>query len=198
MRAGSLGRGQNGFPRHLMQLDEAIATGAGVRSISRGQHRIAVAQQAGIAFKIGAAAAAEKCVERLAGAFAPDVPKGNLDTGEGEHEWTVAAEEMDGREHIAGDAFNVAAVASNHQRRDDGVERGPCRRVRGVTERFPPADEPVSRLHPNQQDLHMIPDLSGKQRWWSAHRERQRNNSGLDGNNVHRVPLQPGRRAGQG
>ncbi len=63
---------------------------------------------------------------------------------------------------------------------------------RSVTERFPPADEPVRRLDADQQDLHVIPDLSGEQRWRSAHRERQRNNSGFDGNDVHCVPLPPG------
>ena len=63
-------RGQHRLARHLMQLDVAIAARAGGRRVPRDQRRVAVAQQAGIAFEFGAAAAAEQGMQRLARALA--------------------------------------------------------------------------------------------------------------------------------
>ena len=101
--------GQHRFPCHLMQLDVAIAARAGISRVLARPGRDRRSEAGWNSIEVGAVAAAEQACSGWPGVLAAYVPKRDLDAGKGEHEWPVAAEEMDRGKNVAGHAFDVPA-----------------------------------------------------------------------------------------
>src|SRR5258706_16102745 len=95
---------------------------------------------------------------------------------------------MHGVQHIATKGCDIAAVATQHQRCHDRVERNFGRGDSSMAESLAPPNESVLCLEPDEQDLHPCPRAPGKCRMGPTHVERERDDAALDRNYSHFLP----------
>ena len=93
-------------------------------------------------------------MDGLAARLARNVPKGDVEAGEGEDQRTIAAAALDAPVQVEHQRANVVAGAAHRHGRDDALNGEMGHWAAGEAETFAPAGEARIRIHANVDGVH--------------------------------------------